>query len=103
TTDGDIGILPGHEPTMGVLVESPVRIRRADEDELIAAVHGGFLAVTRDSVSILAELVELADDIDVGRAREALDRAKGGEDGDDDAKAAARRATARLRTLGETV
>jgi F-type H+-transporting ATPase subunit epsilon len=102
TTDGDIGILPGHEPTMGVLVESPVRIRRAEQDELVAAVHGGFLAVTRDSVSILAEVVELAEEIDAGRAREALDRAKG-EDGDDDAKAAARRAAARLRALGETV
>src|SRR3954452_24699137 len=59
TTDGDIGILPGHEPTMGVLVEHPVRIRRTDDDELVAAVHGGFLAVTRERVSILAEVVEL--------------------------------------------
>src|SRR3954470_21684727 len=32
TTDGDIGILPGHEPTLGVLVESPVRIKRTGED-----------------------------------------------------------------------
>src|SRR4051794_7273984 len=53
TTDGDIGILPGHEPILGVLVESPVRIKRDEDDELVAAVHGGFLAVTRDSVSVL--------------------------------------------------
>jgi F-type H+-transporting ATPase subunit epsilon len=99
TTDGDIGILPGHEPTMGVLVEHPVRIRRTDEDELVAAVHGGFLAVTRDRVSILAEVVELADEIDTGRARNALE-----ESGDDDEdKAAARRAKARLRAAGESV
>ena len=101
TTEGDIGILPNHEPMLGVLVESPVRIKRSDDNELVAAVHGGFLSVTRDSVSILAEVVELADEIDAGRARQSLDNAKSGED--DDAKAAARRATARLRAVGESV
>jgi F-type H+-transporting ATPase subunit epsilon len=101
TTDGDIGILPGHEPTLGVLVESPVRIKRGDENELVAAVHGGFLSVTRDSVSVLAEIVELAEEIDTARARQALDRSRGSDE--DDAKAAERRAAARLRAVGETV
>ncbi|HET6817696.1 MAG TPA: F0F1 ATP synthase subunit epsilon [Mycobacteriales bacterium] len=101
TTDGDIGILPGHEPTLGVLVPSPVRIKRSGEDELVAAVHGGFLSVTRDSVSVLAEVVELAEEIDSSRARQALERARGGDD--EDAKSAERRAAARLRTVGETV
>ena len=101
TTDGDIGILPGHEPTLGVLVPSPVRIRRDGQDELVAAVHGGFLSVTRDSVSVLAEVVELADDIDTSRARQALERARSSDD--DDAKTAERRAAARLRAVGETV
>ena len=101
TTDGDIGILPGHEPTMGVLVEHPIRIKREGEDELVAAVHGGFLAVTRDSVSILAEVVELAEEIDSGRAREVLDRTD--SEDDDAAKAARRRAAARLRAVGEPV
>jgi F-type H+-transporting ATPase subunit epsilon len=101
TTEGDIGILPNHEPMLGVLVESPVRIKRGESDELVAAVHGGFLSVTRDSVSILAEVVELAEEIDAGRARQSLDNAKSGDD--DAAKAAARRATARLRAAGESV
>lgn len=102
TTEGDIGILPNHEPVLGVLVESPVRIKRGEgEGDLVAAVHGGFLSVTRDSVSILAEVVELAEEIDAGRARQSLDNAKSGDD--DEAKAAARRATARLRAVGETV
>jgi len=101
TTDGDIGILPGHEPTLGVLVPSTVRIRRDGHDELVAAVHGGFLSVTRDSVSVLAEVVELAEDIDTSRARQALERARSSDD--EDAKAAERRAAARLRTVGETV
>ena|SRR5207302_4656093 len=100
TTEGDIGILPGHEPVLGVLVESPVRIKHGEGEELIAAVHGGFLSVTRESVSILAEIVELANEIDAGRARQALDSASGD---DDESKAAARRAAARLRAVGETV
>jgi F-type H+-transporting ATPase subunit epsilon len=100
TTEGDIGILPNHEPVLGVLVESPVRIKRGDSGDLVAAVHGGFLSVTRDTVSILAEVVELAEEIDAGRARQSLDNAKSGDD--DESKAATRRATARLRALGET-
>ena len=57
------------------------------------AVHGGFLSVTETGVSILAETAELAADIDVARARAALEGA-----GDDDA--AARRAESRLRAAG---
>jgi F-type H+-transporting ATPase subunit epsilon len=100
TTEGDIGILPGHEPVLGVLVESPLRIKHGESEELVAAVHGGFLSVTRDSVSILAEVVELADEIDTARARQALEGASGD---DEESKAAARRAAARLRAVGETV
>jgi F-type H+-transporting ATPase subunit epsilon len=101
TVDGEIGILPRHEALLGVLVEYPVTIRRPDEDALVAAVHGGFLSVSAEGVDVLAEIVELAEEIDVPRARAALDRTK---DSDDDAdKAAARRATARLRAAGETV
>jgi F-type H+-transporting ATPase subunit epsilon len=101
TVDGDIGVLPRHEPLLGVLVEHPVTIRRSDDDALVAAVHGGFLSVSRDGVDVLAEVVELAHEIDVARAREALDRAQGSEDEDD--RAAARRATARLRAAGQSV
>jgi F-type H+-transporting ATPase subunit epsilon len=101
TTEGDIGILTNHEPMLGVLVESPVRIKRESEDELVAVVLGGFLSVTREHVSILAEEVELADEIDASEARSELERAKGSDEDED--KAAVRRATARLRTLGEQV
>src|SRR3954467_3638903 len=101
TTEGEIGILPNHEPMLGVLVEYPVTIRRTNEDALVAAVLGGFLSVTRERVSILAESVELTDEIDASEARAELDRAKG--DDDEESKAAVRRATARLRALGEPV
>jgi F-type H+-transporting ATPase subunit epsilon len=100
TVDGEIGILPRYAPLLGVLVENTVTIRRADEEPLVAAVHGGFLSVSSDGVDVLAEIVELAEEIDVPRARQALERTK---DSDEDAdKAAARRATARLRAAGET-
>lgn len=100
TTEGDIGVLPGHQPTLGVLTEGVVRIRREGADELRAAVHGGFLSVSSFGVAVLAEVVELSDDIDVARARQALDRSRG--DDDESARAAARRAQARLRAAGET-
>jgi F-type H+-transporting ATPase subunit epsilon len=101
TTDGDIGILPNHEPLLAVLVEHPVTIRRTDGDALVVAVLGGFLSVTPEKVSILAENVETADEIDVAAAREELDRSRGSDEDED--KAAVRRATARLRVAGETV
>jgi F-type H+-transporting ATPase subunit epsilon len=101
TVDGELGILPRHAPLLGVLVESPVTIRREGEDDLVAAVHGGFLSVSEEGVSVLAEIVELANEIDVPRAREALERHKDGDDDSD--KAAARRATARLKAAGESV
>ena len=57
TVDGDIGVLAGHIPTLGVLVDHPVRIKRTGDSELTVNVSGGFLSVTRDKVSILAESV----------------------------------------------
>jgi F-type H+-transporting ATPase subunit epsilon len=101
TSEGDIGIMPNHEPMLGVLVEHPVKIRRSGEDDLVVAVLGGFLSVTRDRVSILAESVETPDEIDASAARSELEQARGGDD--DEAKATARRAAARLRAVGETV
>ena len=103
TTEGEIGILPRHAPLLGELVSGPVRIHREGESDLVAAVHGGFLSVTDAGVSVLAESVELAEEIDVARARAALERARGAAAGDEQAAAAERRAVARLRATGEAV
>jgi F-type H+-transporting ATPase subunit epsilon len=102
TTDGEIGVLAGHAPLLGELAAGwLVRIQQADGVEQRIAVHGGFLSVRPDGVSVLAELAEAADEIDVARARAALERAG---DGTDDESAAARdRALARLRAAGEQV
>ncbi|SDC50537.1 F0F1 ATP synthase subunit epsilon [Actinokineospora iranica] len=73
TTEGEIGIMPGHEPVLGQLVDGGVvKIRATDGETVVAAVHGGFLSVTADSVSILAESAELAGEIDVTQARSDL-------------------------------
>lgn len=96
TTEGEIGILPGHAPLLGEIAEgSTLRVLQAGGGELLAAVHGGFLSVTDQGVTVLAEVAELGDDIDAGRARNALERAR--SEGDE---AAVRRAEGRLRASG---
>ena len=57
TVDGELGILPGHTPLLGVLVEGEVRIK-ADGATHIASLDSGFLSVDRDRVIILAEAVD---------------------------------------------
>ncbi|HEY2273192.1 MAG TPA: F0F1 ATP synthase subunit epsilon [Jatrophihabitantaceae bacterium] len=101
TVDGELGVLPHHAPLLGALEPGRiVRIEREGEEDLRVAVHGGFLSVRPDGVSVLAEMAETADEIDVSRARAALDRA----DSDTPEGAAARdRALARLRAAGESV
>jgi len=70
TTEGELGVLPGHTPLLDALEPGyPVRIVQEGGEELRVAVHGGFLSVHRDGVSVLAEQAEVAEDIDVARAR----------------------------------
>lgn len=102
TPEGELGVLPGHTPLLGALAPGwIVRIDRVDEPALKVAVHGGFLSVRKDGVSVLAETAEQGPDIDTARAREALNRAES-EDGPE-ATAARNRALARLRAAGEAV
>jgi len=90
TTEGEIGIMPGHEPVLGQLIEGGVvTVRTTDGETVTAAVHGGFLSVTGTEVSILAESAELADEIDVEQAR-----AEAGSAEDEETRA---RALGRLR------
>ncbi len=98
TTDGDIGILPGHAPLLGVLVNGAVRIAVEGDENIAAAVHGGFVSVADNRVAILAEAAELADEIDVERARSALEEARQmSEDDADEAQAIIARNEARIR------
>lgn len=74
TVEGEIGIMAGHEPVLALLVDGEVRIDTPEGERVGALVHGGFLSVASDNVSILAETAELASEIDVERAKRALDR-----------------------------
>ncbi|MER7206702.1 F0F1 ATP synthase subunit epsilon [Streptosporangium sp. NPDC000239] len=108
TIDGEIGIMPKHAPVLGVLVEGGVLTvkRGGGEPDLVAAVHGGFLSVADNEVSILAELAELGSEVDVAAAKDALQRAQASIDAnqeDADAAIEVKRARARLRAAGEEV
>ena len=97
--NGDIAFQPGHVPFVGTLQTHPVRIIMEDGSEVVAAVHQGFVEVSGDDVTILSDICELAEDIDVARATLARDRARAALDadgGDDDASAALRRAEVRI-------
>jgi len=101
TTEGELGVLPGHAPLLGELAPGGVvTIRTESGEDLVVAAHGGFLSVTEQGVSILAETAEFSTEIDVERAREALRRAESAGD-DPEALAAARRAQSRLRAAGQ--
>lgn len=73
TTEGEIGVLPGHEPMLGQLVENGVvTIRPVDGGKLTAAVQGGFLSVFPDKITILADYAIWADEVDSSEAEAAL-------------------------------
>ena len=97
TPEGEIGILPGHEPVLALLVESPLRIEEPDGSKMMVAVHGGFFAVDGSNVQVIAEVAELAEDIDVERAKAALEAAK--QSSSDDISAL-RRAETRITVAG---
>ncbi|MCX6428313.1 MAG: F0F1 ATP synthase subunit epsilon [Actinobacteria bacterium] len=55
TVEGDLGILPGHAPIFGVLVDGQVSIKAIDGSVEEFSVRGGFLSVSNNRVSILTE------------------------------------------------
>jgi F-type H+-transporting ATPase subunit epsilon len=109
TTEGDTGVLPGHQPILSILQPSIVSIRGTEEGTMEAVVSGGFLSVARNDVSILAESVLLPSEIDLHTAQQLAAEARtaeqaAGEDTDARAEAEAnlRFAEAQLRAAGQT-
>jgi F-type H+-transporting ATPase subunit epsilon len=102
TIEGSLGILPGHAPVLGVLLDgSVVKIEPADGGApVLAAVGSGFFSVAANEVSVLAEQVERDEEIDVDDAKRALDAALAAEGEDATPE---RRARARLRAAGVEV
>ena len=98
---GDAAFLPGHAPFLGLLGIGPVTIRTPEGSEIKAAVHGGFIEVRNNKVTILSDVAELAADIDVARARAA--KVSGDAAGGNEGAAAVRRANVRLQVSGSEV
>ena len=59
TTEGEIGILTGHEPVLAIVAGGEVRIVTADDQTVRAQADGGFLSVENDRVNIVADQAEL--------------------------------------------
>lgn len=104
TTEGEIGILPGHIP-LTVIVKPGVLCIHEEEGEREAALHSGFAEIMPDRVTILAEIIEWPEEIDENRAESALHRAeerlrtKAPETDVARAELALRRAMARIEVL----
>lgn len=77
-TDGDIGILPGHAPLIAGLKTNVVRIIYPDNNakEKQIPVHGGFIEVQPNKITILASIAEKPENVDVDRALAAKERAE---------------------------
>ena len=96
---GDIAFLPNHVPFIGALDIHPVVIHVEGGPDVVVAVHGGFVEVSENRVTILSDVAELPEQVDAGRAEAAKGRAEEAlrADPDDaDAKAALARAETRL-------
>jgi F-type H+-transporting ATPase subunit epsilon len=111
TLEGDIGILTGHPPVLGILAEgSLVRILDPEgpsggaeaSGEVTAAVSGGFLSVADDQISILAVDAQLGSEVDKSEVRSSLEATlneSGSAPGEEPGEA--KYARAQLRAAGE--
>ncbi|HEY3975802.1 MAG TPA: F0F1 ATP synthase subunit epsilon [Streptosporangiaceae bacterium] len=89
TLEGDIGVLTGHAPVLGILAEgSVVRIRPGEgAEEISAAVSSGFFSIADDRVSILARQAQLSSGIDRAAVQAALDAELGDSGQEESAQA----------------
>lgn len=104
TTEGEIGVLPGHIP-LTVIVKPGIITIHEPEETKEAALHSGFAEILPEGITILAEIVEWPDEIDEERAEAARARAEErlqNKDGNIDvlrAQTALLRAMARIEVL----
>ena len=75
-TEGYMGVLSHHAPLITSLTPGKIEFRDSDGNEQSLAVSGGFLEVSDNKATILADAVEKIEDIDIDRAKAAMDRAK---------------------------
>jgi len=75
-TAGYLGVLSNHAPLITSLQVGKIEIRDSNKVEKIAAISGGFLEVSGNTATILADSVEFAEDIEIPRAESAVQRAQ---------------------------
>ena len=75
TTEGEIGVLPGHIPLTVIIKPGILNITEGEGDKE-AALHAGFAEILPEQVTILAEIIEWPDEIDEERAEAARERAE---------------------------
>ena len=102
TLSGEVAFLPHHAPFLGALVENHTRIYVEGDRVEDVAVLGGFVEVSNNRVTILAERAELADEIDIEHVRRAIEDVEHRALSSDDPELLAelRRNQARLSTAG---
>lgn len=102
---GDIAFMTGHVPFLGALEIHPVVVYLVDESEQAIAVHGGFVSVAEDKVTVLSDDAELAEEIDVVATRQRLESARAATTDEDDlaAEVEIKKDEARLLAAGEAV
>lgn len=59
TTEGEIGILAGHEPLLALLAEGEVRVTTVDDQKIVVNAEGGFFSVDNDEVQVVAGRAQL--------------------------------------------
>lgn len=74
-TEGEFGILPGHINFLSGIVPGELRYTTGERTDFMA-VDSGFAEVSENKVSILVDSAELSTDIDLERAKSAMERAK---------------------------
>jgi len=99
---GEIAFLPGHTAFLGALTENHTRVWLADGTIMNLAIHGGFVEVSDNVVTLLSDGAELGTEIDIERARRALERAEEQmrTENSTEVEASLRRAHARLAAAG---
>ncbi|ARF14864.1 MULTISPECIES: F0F1 ATP synthase subunit epsilon [Sporosarcina] len=75
TEAGEIGVLPGHIAMVAPLQIGALRLKTDGKTETVA-VHGGFIEVRPEVVTVLAQSAELAESIDIARAKKAAEKAE---------------------------
>lgn len=80
TPIGSVGVMPGHAPLLSILRDGPVMVRPPEGDDLYIAAHSGYALVDDGKVYILAQSAELAEEIDLTRAKALLAEAEDSEE-----------------------